>query len=504
MKVYLYDIRRTLRNPAVLAVIAVGAVLGLVVLSVIAGPVRHNSPASLAVVYEYSTGFHFLLYVGDGRGHPIGGAQIQLAATPAYNTTTIIVLGSPGAADPPLNFTANASTDGSGLVRISAAIPSGNYSVTITVHSSSGAFSDLVEGFSVNASSVGVPISALGNIQPVSQGFLPETRALQFFFAAAGGTVPQGYSAGYTLVAGGPGGPQQGPFPKSSVTLLGPLTGYRTLYTPRVPANVSGFTFLVAEIFDPAGRVVATYTVDAPSALPPPPPETEGGQVFQFVATELGIFTPLLAIVAAYGTYGKDRVSGTLESVLSRPVTRTGLGLARFLAIGVAIAVGTALGLIVLDATTLVVVGFGFPVGFLAALYGTLVAEGLAFAGILLLGSRLLRSAGGLIGLAITVFLALALFWPVILLLAASLLGQLDYATFPVFEIHADFFNPAGLVALTVSDLLGVVAPSGGFGAGGVVPASDYGVTTASLALATAFWVGAPLLAFLHLARTRD
>ncbi len=68
-----------------------------------------------------------------------------------------------------------------------------------------------------------------------------------------------------------------------------------------------------------------------------------------FFSGLLGFFIPLMAIIGSYSSYGKDRLTGVLESVLARPVTRLSLGVSRYLSTMIAFVLAVAASVGVVD-----------------------------------------------------------------------------------------------------------------------------------------------------------
>ncbi|EQD42169.1 hypothetical protein B1B_14176, partial [mine drainage metagenome] len=71
--------------------------------------------------------------------------------------------------------------------------------------------------------------------------------------------------------------------------------------------------------------------------------------VFSGTSEILGFLIPILAIFAAYLTYGKDRTTSVLESVLKRPITRGEIIFSRFISNSVAIVSAVALSMVFSD-----------------------------------------------------------------------------------------------------------------------------------------------------------
>jgi ABC-2 type transport system permease protein len=160
--------------------------------------------------------------------------------------------------------------------------------------------------------------------------------------------------------------------------------------------------------------------------------------VVSAMGTLYGFFVPMLGIVAGYETYSKERITGVLDSVLCRPVTRGSLITARFLAVLLAamISIGLALGLV--DAVVYAEASFLVDPGDLLAIYAALVVEVAAFGGLSMLLAHVFRSTGAVQGFSAFFFVIFSIIWYVVVIILVLVVGVA-----PSTIVLADFFNPA-------------------------------------------------------------
>jgi ABC-2 type transport system permease protein len=227
--------------------------------------------------------------------------------------------------------------------------------------------------------------------------------------------------------------------------------------------------------------------------------------VVQFFGGVLGLFIPLIAILGSYNSYGKDRVSGVLESVLAQPVSRRGLALSRYLSSFLAMAIATSISLGVVDVIARYYTGSFVDTTIMLSSAGAFLVELAAFIGIMMLFAHLTRSSGALIGIGIGLFMIMDFFWGLIVDLLASNAGGSFSAGFIRVMIIGQFVNPAQFVSVVDTYLTQQVSSVGMVGNFGPPFApSQYGVTVPSIVVAGIIWVALPLAAFMHRATKKD
>src|SRR5207253_1418974 len=102
-------------------------------------------------------------------------------------------------------------------------------------------------------------------------------------------------------------------------------------------------------LFNQTGSAVQSSNFGLVELRHPRQPVMESSIASFFFSTILGLVIPLMAIIGSYSSYGKDRLTGVLESVLARPVTRLGLATSRFLSSLIAFTIASAAAVRVVD-----------------------------------------------------------------------------------------------------------------------------------------------------------
>ncbi len=192
-------------------------------------------------------------------------------------------------------------------------------------------------------------------------------------------------------------------------------------------------------------------------------------QLLLFLGVSLmGVFAPIIAIAMSYDAIAKERMQGSLEILLSRPASRTGIAVGKFLGSFASVAL-PMLGVILGALLGVAAVSGQFPdaVFTTAFVLGTL---GLIATYVLLMQifSTLAKSPGNAILSAIVVWIVFNIAWDLVLLAAETTL-HIKGGTPEAFTLSAvsSLFNPNGVFSLLVttfvpSSALGLFGTTGG------------------------------------------
>ena len=182
----------------------------------------------------------------------------------------------------------------------------------------------------------------------------------------------------------------------------------------------------------------------------------------------MGILYPIIAIAMSYDAVAKERLQGSLELLLARPATRSGIAIGKFL--GSFLSVGLPMLGVLVGAIIGIAAAEGqWPDATFAAAFviGTL---GLIAIYVLIMQvfSTLARSAGTTILAAIGVWLVFTFLWSLVIL-AVQTAFHIETATPAYFglAVATELFNPNQLYTLTVTtfmpaSLVGLFGTSGG------------------------------------------
>ena len=198
--------------------------------------------------------------------------------------------------------------------------------------------------------------------------------------------------------------------PRSALDGLGPLLGkelrehWRTMRLPLTAAVFAllGFSSPLLARFTP--ELLQSLGGGIQITLPPPTAADSVGQLLKNV----GQFGLLLAIVLAMGSVASEKERGTAGMLLGHRASRAAFLLAKLVAIGVTLAIGTLVAFAAAWFYTLVLFEEPSIGGFLASA-GVQWLELMAFAAVTFLGSALTRSTAAAAGLAIAMLIVLGI-----------------------------------------------------------------------------------------------
>jgi ABC-2 type transport system permease protein len=223
--------------------------------------------------------------------------------------------------------------------------------------------------------------------------------------------------------------------------------------------------------------------------------------VFSGITSILDLFMPLLAIFTSYLTYGKDRTSGVLESVLKRPVTKGELITTRFVSNVIAILIASTVAMLSVDLIYHYYFSIYFGTTFFIDLVWTYFVEGVAFLSLIYLISHIIKSQGSLLGFAIGIFIVMDLFWQVIPYSIISALGiSPSSSSYVTINMMFDYLSPAGYSNLFQALLTGKLGYFGGI----IINPDFYGINYFTLFTSGLLWIIVPFIIAYFLAKIRD
>lgn len=505
---FVYELRRVLVSIPLLVIMAL---IVLASIGVLASVSQTTSPlglyATVSGAYYYSQGdFHFEFYAYDAYAHPYSEVRMNVSF---YQTSNGSYLES-----------AYSTTGSDGLANVSIAFPTGRYNISISADDQRHDLQGYYDGENIAQNGypyalqlfygsvspapqrVALPLFEVANDALTSNNFNNQIPLLQVFYSGPNGTLPPDYKAYWA----GPfknTGQSPEPLPEQSMHFLGTLTTIHQTYSLSVPnATYAGFgglpikQVLQVEIFTSSGEFLAQDTnvsagVFAPSGYNAR--SLTSSTAFSFAEGVLGFLVSLMAIVAAYTAYGKDRVSGVLESTLCGPVSREGLTLSRYFAVvgtlGIAICIDAGVINILLQWSLGAYLQFSVSL----LLVGGLVVEVAIFTGLVFMASRFLRSTASLMGLAVGLLALFDVAWLFLIpLIQQTEFSQCTTATCNSagnVAIQLDFLNPAQFMRLVDNVYFAANIP---------------GVTTSTVVITALMWLLIPLIILVFHVRTRD
>jgi ABC-type transport system involved in multi-copper enzyme maturation permease subunit len=537
MNPYRYELLHLLRRKAVIAVIIVAALAGAFNYYTIELAAPGEMITAAGYAYVGGGAYHVELWAYDVAGDPVPGVRASLVV----NTDS---------SPPSIDYEGSATSDAQGQLSFVLPIPSPPEGAGLSVNVTSSDPALPLAGFAGalngefglgNGSGPAPSPNALpqvidGPITVVTENFYSTLGRNLVVWAEPGGRAPTGDRVLTCEVLSTNVSPYYGPSNQSPANFsrvsgwvgstcanstdevdLGPLTGPRTILPDVMPSGLTvppgESAYLLTEIVNASGGVeystgplYPVYPCPGVCVNPggfgspdvPLGPSSSGPSLLQSFSTDLELFVPLMALVLAYWSYARPRLSGMLEPVLARPLTRRGLFLTRYAALAIALG-SAALGeVLLLDAGLSAILGEPLPAEFLAPLVGGILVAALGFAGLILLSAHAFRSTGPVLGIGIALLIVFSLFWPVIVAITGSAGGlDLDSSAFLAYSLRAGLAAPPQFPAMVTGILSGT---SNGFS----VTYASAGVTAPVLALAGAMWVLLPFLLTYWRVVTRD
>lgn len=215
---------------------------------------------------------------------------------------------------------------------------------------------------------------------------------------------------------------------------------------------------------------------------------------------------PIVGIFSAYLYYGKDKASGVLESIITRPVTKGRILISRFVGTSATAFISLSVALSLADLVVYNFTGSFITTGFFFSMLLGWVAEAIAFSGLMYVAAQFIKSQGAQLGLGIALFFLLVFFWG--LIISVILLEtHVNLATISGYslEVALNTISPSFYPTMILSYNSGVYPPTtAGFTVGNTVIASTLGITLVSVIAVGLIWVIVPSVISFMLARSRD
>ncbi len=495
MKSVAYEIERTLTSKFVIIMIV--AIVGLSALIAYEdgstySPVSVPTTPSVAMGYYISgSSITMVSYVHDSYGNPVNGVTITYSAAGSAYTA---VSGTDGYANSTFSFSSSSST-----LNVTSSLSYSHFRGKVTdtlpsieIHTDKK-YSGLVISDSTSGNSATSPLSNY-----IYSAKNNTNLGVEYMYVGPNGTSApsitfySGYTANYTSLTTNY---------VSKVTVNNvkafsyfPSIAYKemdnkTFYTEAT--NSSGVIVYKSLPFSP--EVFTVYSPLSQSNLQ--------SLVFTGTSSLLGFLIPLLAIFAGYLTYGKDRTSGVLESVLKRPVTRDSLITSRFTSNALAIFIAVGLSMIISDLIVDHYLGQYLSLSFSLYFIWTYLIEGTAFLALVYMFSQVVKSQGGILGISIALFVVFDLFWTII---PVALLGALGISTSSTTYIQSsvafDYASPASygsLVQTMFTGRFGTLIPQ-------QINPNLFGIDGVNIIIAGILWVVVPFAVAFYLARVKD
>jgi ABC-type transport system involved in multi-copper enzyme maturation permease subunit len=494
----IYDFNRTIRSKTVIIISAI-----LIIISVGFIYLFYSSSASLPPIVPepndaYSLvkegeGYSLYLFIFNKYGDPLPNVEVKVgiynvSSMPYYTPSKLILSYS--------NY-----TDSKGIAKFKFNVTEETFYVEYNI--TKGAIR-LHKAFMVITTTNITKAYALPKINFVLDPSDPSLLNIIVFYVESGGQKPNYniYFRHYILNITGP--PTSSHPEEKQWEYLGKLDDYYKIFKVgiKIPSNDAE---VVAEVQfrNDEGDVIFSLKdskiISVPQTIFVDPVEL----VQSFTTSIFSMFVSLMAILVAYNLYGKDKILGILEYVISKPVTRLGLALSRYTSMILAISLAIFINYLLIYLYILYLMGESISWNILISTILALIVEAAAFIGIILVFSHITKSTGVLLAIGIVMFLILGFFWGIIVIAIAAAFGiSLGSAEFIKLSIMLGYLNPIQYPSLVYYYVLNRVTAFGGFSS--LINPEEYGITLTNLTIGGIAWSLIPLIIFLYLAKTRD
>ncbi len=489
MRDFIYDLKRTLSGKftigAIVAIILISALLGY---SLTANSSSNSGPSiNTDSSYIYGNGtYNVSIYAFNSNGQPVATLPVYLEHN---NTITNLTTNSAGFAE----YTIHSN---SSLVNLSYSLSRSGNSLSGQVHPK------YLSSYYSNNSKYGfqnVQIS-LGEI--TTPGTTNSHELLMYYSPTFQNLTTNKVYVYYNVVNLTSG--------FSSSTAINNMTFYKEVTVNKIGTviidpnvqNLSARQGIMVSLF--SGNNSTAQMFQSTAYVPQNIVSTLGTAttVFDVFSAIFGILIiPILATLSAYFYFGKDRASGVLESVITRPVTKGRIIISRYVANVGSLIIAFAIGTAVFDIFLYRATGANLSLYYAGTLIWTYFVEIAAFTGLIYLVSQFVKSQGGILGIAIVLFLVLGFLWSgVITPLVFTYVFHVTAGTnaYQQYSVLTDAINPGsyGLLMVFYISHLSTL--------GGNLDPSKFGITGTSLTILGLVWIIIPILLAFVIGRRRD
>lgn len=217
-----------------------------------------------------------------------------------------------------------------------------------------------------------------------------------------------------------------------------------------------------------------------------------------------GVYTllvPLMAVLLGYTMYGRERITGIIESTIVRPVTKTRTMASRYGATLLSIFISVLISIGILD--IFIIFDFGEFIDNYTLLLGIwgIFVESAAFLGIMYIFSHIFKAQAALLGLGLFLYVLLIPIWPLFLniVLLSGLHLVIGSYSYSQASTIIDLVNPGSymnlIIILTTNYMMGI---------SNLANETYPHVNTVNVIFVGVLWIIIPLIISIYLARRRD
>lgn len=274
---------------------------------------------------------------------------------------------------------------------------------------------------------------------------------------------------------------------EKNMTYLSTYSGFAGLNINTANLSGSPSNKYIFAIFTPSGQLIDAASITTFHAVSK---ENASATFFNGVMGVLGVMVPLMAVVSAYTTFGRQKAGGEIDSVLTRPISRQKLILSRYVSSTASVFIASLASLAITSAVFYHYLGTYIPLGTLLNVLWALLVGIAGIIGLVYLVSNFTRSTRVMIGVALAFFLILDLFWtsqnPIIP--EVVIFGILHYAPGSLLFYRSFvaflYASPTGMM-----DIVQIFVPRSGF-AGYFMGNTGYSMAAEGLSMGYAAAIG--------------
>ena len=489
-RAFFFDFRKTVTGKFSIAMIIViilfSVVVGLV-FGTISGPSSNNALYSNG--YYDNSSLHIVVLATDQYGNTISGLPVSVGYNGSYFNGTSDSHGYFNATIPVILNQTLLEANGFEYFQY-------NYSSS-SVNSGFASYGTVFYQLNSTNSKISFINADMLDVWSVAQKSSSTNRSIAIFYVGPNGSKAPSMTLYANPVANNV--PIKVPPPGTNISTKGliDLGTYSNFSYIVIPANVgahNGTGTFELYLVNSTGTVYQSTVLGLYTNVS----TSQVTSVFIAVISELFAFLiPLLAIFSAYLYYAKDKTNGTMESILSRPVTRGRLITSRFLSNVVVSLIALAAGIAAIDILSSRYTGVFLPEYQVLDIIWAYFVIATAFIGLVYLISQLTKSTGLVLGISIVFYIVLVLFWSTLSSLLLPLALGLVPGTVPYSHAYIiiNSFSPIGYANLVTTYLEDNIVG---------ISFSSLGVSFTEILIVGIAWLVIPFgLAFM-LARNRD
>jgi ABC-2 type transport system permease protein len=205
------------------------------------------------------------------------------------------------------------------------------------------------------------------------------------------------------------------------------------------------------------------------------------------------LIIPIMALVLAYDSVARERSQGSLDMLLSKPVSRYGVALGKLLGVFGSMALPVVAVILIAAALVWYLTGLSPTGSFLAAFLGNTLLLLLVYTVIFLAVSANVKNLGTSLLISILFFALFAFFWGLVSFIVASTLARPGSVAWFQISVTMSLASPTGvyqqLLTMALPALLGGIV--------GPIAGTAQALPPLWVATSAVLWIAIPLVAFL-------